>query len=438
VNEFVHKFYRFCEGSVIFIPHAKRLVGADVAFSFDLSDGRAALCGVGVVLEQLTSADNRFGRPGIAIEIRQLQRDSRPVFEEMSTMQRAKRSVVSEPQTMTSPPSATSSVSPRTLTAIPSHRPHAVTAAIEIDSAVAIAKRSAVERSGGLSQRTLGALPIAVPAAIPSLVPPRSLEGTQPRAAGSGALFESATAGASLAQASGAIVETTMPEAATANPVVDPISASGMTSAPSSDPAERAIVEHVRWDASVAVDVSPAASSNEASPLRRRERLQIAARNLVREVHMRSRAALRAAVRQWNGWTSPRRWIVAGVATVAVVALTILLVSGGSKAPTSRVVASAGSGSGNTPGSAAETARPPVASPPAKTKKRPVAKTKRVAGKRVAGKRVAGKRIAAKPPAKKIAKKPIVKKPIVKKPAVKPTPTTPVTKKTGCTSLDCL
>lgn len=168
---------------MLFIPHAKREVGGDTAFSFDLTDGRAALCGLGVVLEAFTSAENRFARPGILIEIRQLQPDSRPVFEKMSAMPRAKRRATTQPSTAAPPPIG----SMRTLAAIPSERPRAFTSAIEMVGTVSLASSAAPG--------------IETP---PLQEPPR-------RPAGSGAMFEEAVAatarGPAFAQSSGAILQ---------------------------------------------------------------------------------------------------------------------------------------------------------------------------------------------------------------------------------------
>ncbi|MGE0546630.1 MAG: hypothetical protein AB7O24_09525 [Kofleriaceae bacterium] len=83
VDEFVERFFQCCERSAIFLPQAKRDVGTETGFSFDLSNGRAALCGVGTVIEAFTTEDNRFGKPGILIDISALQPDSRPVFKQL-------------------------------------------------------------------------------------------------------------------------------------------------------------------------------------------------------------------------------------------------------------------------------------------------------------------------------------------------------------------
>jgi hypothetical protein len=83
VEQFVGKFYRFCEDCAIFIPGAKRQVGIDTAFSFDLVGGQSVLCGLGTVLDHFETNDNRFGRPGIVLGISRLQASTKHVFDDM-------------------------------------------------------------------------------------------------------------------------------------------------------------------------------------------------------------------------------------------------------------------------------------------------------------------------------------------------------------------
>jgi hypothetical protein len=82
-EQFVAKFHRLSESCAVFIPSAHRTVGTDTAFAFTLADGSVALAGTGTVLDQFTSNDNRFGRPGVVVGIVQLQRDTERVFEDM-------------------------------------------------------------------------------------------------------------------------------------------------------------------------------------------------------------------------------------------------------------------------------------------------------------------------------------------------------------------
>jgi hypothetical protein len=83
VEQFVAKFHRFCDVDAIFIPHASREPGTDTAFSFDLSGGKQALCGLGTVREHFPTAENRFRRPGIVIAISRLQSGSDQVFQDL-------------------------------------------------------------------------------------------------------------------------------------------------------------------------------------------------------------------------------------------------------------------------------------------------------------------------------------------------------------------
>jgi hypothetical protein len=86
VDEFVATFHRYCENSAIFIPDARRAVGTDLAFSFELADAVNVLLGVGNVVEEFSDADNRFARPGIVVSVKKLKRDSIDVFKRMLAM----------------------------------------------------------------------------------------------------------------------------------------------------------------------------------------------------------------------------------------------------------------------------------------------------------------------------------------------------------------
>jgi hypothetical protein len=81
IEQFIEKLYRFCEDSTVFIPNVSRSLGAVTPFSFELTSGRQALAGIGSVVEEFVTADNRFGRAGIVIALQQLGRDSRSVFD---------------------------------------------------------------------------------------------------------------------------------------------------------------------------------------------------------------------------------------------------------------------------------------------------------------------------------------------------------------------
>ncbi|HEY5951758.1 MAG TPA: hypothetical protein VIV40_39960 [Kofleriaceae bacterium] len=83
VDQFISTFKRYCEDSAIFIPGGSRAVGATVAFSFELANDESVLLGVGTVIEELTTADNRFGRTGILISVKKLKPESIDVFKRM-------------------------------------------------------------------------------------------------------------------------------------------------------------------------------------------------------------------------------------------------------------------------------------------------------------------------------------------------------------------
>jgi hypothetical protein len=88
IDEFVATFHRYCEDSTIFIPDARREVGTSLAFSFELADKQSALLGAGTVVEELSTADNRFGRAGIVVSVKKLKPDSIEVFKRMLAARR--------------------------------------------------------------------------------------------------------------------------------------------------------------------------------------------------------------------------------------------------------------------------------------------------------------------------------------------------------------
>ena len=77
VDAFVRSFRMFCDGTSLFVPtRSQRRVGLEAPFSFQLIDGTPVLCGVGVVLEVFTTADNAFHRPGLLLRLAQLAPES--------------------------------------------------------------------------------------------------------------------------------------------------------------------------------------------------------------------------------------------------------------------------------------------------------------------------------------------------------------------------
>ena len=89
VEHFVATFHRYVEDSTIFIPNARREVGTVLPFSFDLVNEESVLVGLGSVLEELTTANNRFGRAGIVLSIQKLKRESIAVMERMRAARKA-------------------------------------------------------------------------------------------------------------------------------------------------------------------------------------------------------------------------------------------------------------------------------------------------------------------------------------------------------------
>jgi hypothetical protein len=131
VEQFVRAFHRYCESSSVFISHARRSVGEVIAFSFDLADGSPALSGLGAVIERFTTADNRFGRPGIVIALHRLTKTSKRVFGDLS----AARGSAPEPVRRDETPALASArgvtstiqmIDPEGLTPIPQPPPRSV------------------------------------------------------------------------------------------------------------------------------------------------------------------------------------------------------------------------------------------------------------------------------------------------------------------------
>jgi hypothetical protein len=83
LEEFIATFGRYCEDAAILVPNGRRSVGAITEFSFNLRNGRCAFAALGTVIEELTTNENRFGRPGIVIALQQLGRGSTALFSRM-------------------------------------------------------------------------------------------------------------------------------------------------------------------------------------------------------------------------------------------------------------------------------------------------------------------------------------------------------------------
>ena len=82
LDQFVTWFQPYCNVTSFFLPTSVQSpLGSEVPFSLDLADGTSAFAGLGGVLETWATAANRFGRPGMMIELRRLAQASAPIFE---------------------------------------------------------------------------------------------------------------------------------------------------------------------------------------------------------------------------------------------------------------------------------------------------------------------------------------------------------------------
>ncbi|MGE0395367.1 MAG: PEGA domain-containing protein [Kofleriaceae bacterium] len=84
VEQFVATFHRFCDESSFFVATlATRPVGLETAFSIQLEDKTPVLRGLCVVVEAWSTPANRFGRPGVRLNVRRLTNESLPVFKQL-------------------------------------------------------------------------------------------------------------------------------------------------------------------------------------------------------------------------------------------------------------------------------------------------------------------------------------------------------------------
>ncbi len=174
VEQFIAKFHRFCEHGAVFIPNAKRDVGVDTAFSFDLATGQSALCGLGTVLDHFTTSDNRFGRPGIVVGVSRLQRDTQRVYEDMLVARAAVATSEHEPEPEPRPtttPGMLAAAGDRA-TPTPWMKPRTMTGAIEIvDSVTVRAATLAAPKRPRSAPLVAVTAPLAATAAAPAVLP---------------------------------------------------------------------------------------------------------------------------------------------------------------------------------------------------------------------------------------------------------------------------
>lgn len=83
VEQFVSTFHRWCEDSAIFIFNARWPVGTVLPFAFELANEETVLVGLGKVVEEFTTSENRFGRAGIVVAVQKLKRESVAVFKRL-------------------------------------------------------------------------------------------------------------------------------------------------------------------------------------------------------------------------------------------------------------------------------------------------------------------------------------------------------------------
>src|SRR5262245_3051319 len=81
IEQLVATFHRFCDESSFFVATlATRPVGLETAFSIQLEDKTPVLRGLCVVVEAWSTPANRFGRPGVRLDVRRLTNESLEVF----------------------------------------------------------------------------------------------------------------------------------------------------------------------------------------------------------------------------------------------------------------------------------------------------------------------------------------------------------------------
>lgn len=90
VEQFVSTFHRFCDQWSFFVATmASRPVGLETAFSIQLEDKTPVLRGLCTVVEAWATPANRFGRPGVRLEVKRLTKESVPVFEALQNARKA-------------------------------------------------------------------------------------------------------------------------------------------------------------------------------------------------------------------------------------------------------------------------------------------------------------------------------------------------------------
>jgi hypothetical protein len=151
VEQFIAAFFRFCEDTSIFIPNASRPVGAVTEFSFDLQGGRSAFAGVGAVIEDLSTTQNRYGQTGIVVALQQLWGESSSVFER-----------------------ALAARAPSAARTVPEHTPAPTRTGLDAtDVRIPSTADRAVRAKTVIGLPTISKLPAASPIKVPVVIAPR-------------------------------------------------------------------------------------------------------------------------------------------------------------------------------------------------------------------------------------------------------------------------
>lgn len=83
-TEFVAAYARYCEGRSLFIAtKSPKSVGQIVKFKIALASGEHLMTGVGPVVERFGDRENRFGRPGMRVEVEKLDAAGRHWMEQL-------------------------------------------------------------------------------------------------------------------------------------------------------------------------------------------------------------------------------------------------------------------------------------------------------------------------------------------------------------------
>ncbi len=89
VEEFVDLFKTVTDDeSIVFENKESCAIGSPCAFAILLADRKTVFAGMGIVLEELADANNRFGRKGVRVRITRLRGDSARVFAELHAARR--------------------------------------------------------------------------------------------------------------------------------------------------------------------------------------------------------------------------------------------------------------------------------------------------------------------------------------------------------------